>query len=816
MNAQMNLYGFWNNNTFLTKSGDMATVLKVEGIDYESLDKRTQALSVKHLEAALKFFGPDYRIYQYLFKQNNPEIPFETYGDELIDAAVEQRRKFFESKADSLYQIDIYYVVIYETKRARTGIWKALSHLINDPKRSIEELKGLFTGSRMTNLLKEELSLDAAKLHQRVSAFIRHLQQDTAIEILNSDQQFTFLRRLVNYDDFRIAGRPKSSQYLDYQIVNSNIEAERDHLRVGDHFVRVLTMKEAISETRPMVLDKLLKLDANFMVCIEWHALSQADGKKMVESRRRHSNAAKGGLSMAKDKPSQRDDLIDEGQQADVEQMGLVLRHLSDGESLGEMSLTVVLSSRSFVDLENEASKFATIIANADGVLFPETYNLINAYLATVPGNSVHNLRRLLILNSNYADVSFLFTILTGDKRNDHLNCEYLAVLETDNKTPYYLNLHNGEIAHTLILGMTGSGKSFLCNFLLNSTQKLKPLTYIFDIGGSFKSLTEMYHGTYINVGQESKDFHINPFCLEPNEQNLEFLFSFFRVLIEGNKKYELTLEDEKQLWLAIKNTYTVQKQNRTMSTFANLIGQLKPRLARWTNGGQYGWLFDNAEDSLTFSQFQTFNFQGWGDASDVLAALLFYVLHRANNEIVDIAKTATFKTFLLDEAWLFLGNETIRNYVTKAQKTWRKHNAAMIMATQNIEDLQKSGMLGLVSTSCPTKIFLANPDMDRELYADAFHLNDTEIELIAGLIPPGEMVIRRARSSKKVRLEVDSVSYWMATNNAKDNVKKYEYFNRFGIAQGIKQLAIDHPFRPHGVVAMPAPKPATQPVHAS
>ena len=97
------------------------------------------------------------------------------------------------------------------------------------------------------------------------------------------------------------------------------------------------------------------------------------------------------------------------------------------------------------------------------------------------------------------------------------------------------------------------------------------------------------------------------------------------------------------------------------MSTFANLIGQLKPRLARWTNGGQYGWLFDNAEDSLTFSQFQTFNFQGWGDASDVLAALLFYVLHRANNEIVDIAKTATFKTFLLDEAWLFLGASTTR-----------------------------------------------------------------------------------------------------------------------------------------------------------
>jgi len=35
-------------------------------------------------------------------------------------------------------------------------------------------------------------------------------------------------------------------------------------------------------------------------------------------------------------------------------------------------------------------------------------------------------------------------------------------VLETDNATPYYLNLHEREVAHTLILGATGSGKTFL------------------------------------------------------------------------------------------------------------------------------------------------------------------------------------------------------------------------------------------------------------------------------------------------------------------------------------------------------------------
>jgi type IV secretion system protein VirB4 len=48
-------------------------------------------------------------------------------------------------------------------------------------------------------------------------------------------------------------------------VVNSDIEAERDHLRVGDHIVRVLTLKEAITETRPLVLDALLKIPPTFM-----------------------------------------------------------------------------------------------------------------------------------------------------------------------------------------------------------------------------------------------------------------------------------------------------------------------------------------------------------------------------------------------------------------------------------------------------------------------------------------------------------------------------------------------------------------------
>jgi type IV secretion system protein TrbE len=38
LTAQLNLYGFWDEHCFLTKTGNLGAVLKISGIDYESLE----------------------------------------------------------------------------------------------------------------------------------------------------------------------------------------------------------------------------------------------------------------------------------------------------------------------------------------------------------------------------------------------------------------------------------------------------------------------------------------------------------------------------------------------------------------------------------------------------------------------------------------------------------------------------------------------------------------------------------------------------------------------------------------------------------
>jgi type IV secretion system protein VirB4 len=322
------------------------------------------------------------------------------------------------------------------------------------------------------------------------------------------------------------------------------------------------------------------------------------------------------------------------------------------------------------------------------------------------------------------------------------------------------MNMHSGDVAHALMLGATGSGKSFATSFLLQSVQKYDPLTFIFDLGGSYETLTRAFGGTYLNVGLKNPGFTINPFSLAATHENMNFLYLFLRVLIEAGGRYELTPEDEKALFTAIERAYKLPAEIRTLTNFASILGPLGERLHRWTQAGQFGHLFDNPQDTLTFSRFQTFNFDGWSDYPDVLEPLLFYVLQRASSEIEKPQNTATFKMFVIDEAWIFLKNQTIRDWITRAEKTWRKKNAAMLLATQSVVELAASDMLHIVNESCPTKIFLSNPNIDRKLYAEIFQLNDTQLELLESLVPKRELLLisraaRKSWCSKLMRLAI-------------------------------------------------------------
>ena len=795
LSAQINLFGFVGPSVFLTKSGEVGVILEVRGVDYECLDNASVDGLTKRLESALKLFDENYRVYQYLFKNNGERIPYTLYGNPIVDTAIRNRISYLATKSDSLFSFSVFYVVLYtgyDVSRKLGGILTAFS---KSPRKAFGDLRAHFSSQTQTVTLGRHVSAAEARLLEKVRSFIVQVSDFVVVRLLEKQDAFRVLKRTLNYAPEKLElAKLKHDTFLDYYLPESAVECHRGHLRVDDYYVKVLTLKEPSSQSFPLIFKRLLEVQANYYVVSEWKKEDSGKMRRAIQTKRRHFHNTKRSFASQvslNDSPAE-DVLLDDSKESQVRELGEGVKEIElHGNYFGEFSLTVVIYDLDLTKVDRASADFYKVFSVHDAQLYEEKYNLLNAFLAAVPGNHVFNLRRLYLLNTNYADFSFLFTLHSGEPHNSHLRTEYLAVLETNHHTPYYLNLHYRDVAHTMILGRTGAGKSFLLNFLATNLQKYAPHTFIFDLGASFESLTQLFAGSYARVGLASGDFRINPFSLPPTKENLDFLALFLKVLLEGPHGTELDPATERELFHQIENLYSVDPALRTLSVLANTLGRdVALRLSKWTCGGQFGFLFDNAEDTISFSRFQCFDFQRMSHYPELLEPLLFYILHRANSVIVDREISSVFKAFFIDEAWVFLKNPSIQRYVVEALKTWRKHNAAMILSTQSLDELKRSDILDVIIESCSTKIFLANPDMDRDLYRRQFHLNETEVALVSNLIPKQQFLIKTPELSKVANLHVDPKSYWLYTNDPYDNKKRKDAFDALGFEKGLEALA--------------------------
>src|SRR6202167_4542128 len=187
LSAQINLYGFIGPHTFLTKTGEIGLILEVRGVDYECLDDTTIDGLTKRLESALKLFDENCRVYQYLFKRNNETIPFKTYGNPVVDAAIRSRIAYLASKADSLFSLSVYYVVLYQGFQKPERLAGAFAMLRKDPKRALGELAEQLSTKRKVLALGKQVNEAQTVLVQKAQSFILQISDFVTARILDKE-----------------------------------------------------------------------------------------------------------------------------------------------------------------------------------------------------------------------------------------------------------------------------------------------------------------------------------------------------------------------------------------------------------------------------------------------------------------------------------------------------------------------------------------------------------------------------------------------------------------------------------------------------
>lgn len=786
-NSLLAPHRFLDEHVFLTKGNQLGVVLTAEGIDYECLTEGTLESYTRRIAAAWRSFDERFRIYQYVVKQDRAPIEQGgAYGNPTVQSTVQNRKEHLQAKAMGLYTLQLFCVFLYEPPAfsGNAGLQRSLST------------------KKVLRVLAEELERNRALLMGHVESFLRNTGDLLGLTLLRKQEAFAFLRLLTNLDpDIAAAERLRHDNHVDYYLANSSLACTGNGLHVGEAQLEVLSLKEPPHQTFPNVLRDLLALQTNFILCTEFKRVLNEKAITTIRAAQSHFHWSQwvadipSILSMILNRGNRENVIADKSALNEVEDLDKTLGRINnDGEYLGEFSFTVVLYGwKEKARLQTAVADVVKIFGNHEGALIHETYNALNAYLSIIPGNQAFNLRHTWILSGNYADLSFLYCPYAGEKINKHLGQEHLAVVETNDLTPYYFNLHDDDRLGVLIFGAPGSGKSVLTNFFVDHSQKHAPRTFILDLGGSYRQIARKYDGAYVHMqfGEGLQSFRINPFTLPPTTENRQFLFTFVRLLLT-NSGYQPTAADDRELNDAIEGLYILDREHRTLGNFAiGLPPHMTPYLHAWVGGGQYGSVFDNVEDTLTFSHFQTFDFQGMDELyPKVLEPLLFYLFQRISQVVYDPALIHSYKQLWADEVWRFLANDTARQYLVAAGKTWRKHNGGIGLVTQSMADLQNAGILDLVNEICPTKILLANPGADHAAYQRMFHLNDREVELFAGLLPKRQFLVKTQARAKVLNLDLDPRAYWEYTNSPYDNERRRAAIEQHGFEEGIQVLA--------------------------
>ena len=789
VNGLLAIWGFVDDTTFLTKAGHVGVAYRVHGVDPDGLSHAQRQSLTHRFEAGLRLLDEHCRVYQYLVKRTIDPIVPAPCSQPVANEAIQRRAAYLNGRRNELYTLSLFMVLLFEAPHV---IRRNSSHR---PGRQnpLAMLRGWLSPDQTLRVLESELDRAVASLHHKADAFEVQVS-DVGLKRLAKAEAFRFFRQLLNYDPATVdAARFKYDTHLDYFVADSGVECHRDHLVVGDRHVKVLSMKEPPGQTFAFLLQDLHEIPGEFIACLEWQRIPSDRMRRDLQRRRRHFfNKRVSIVNYVTPESRPEEMLVDDSASATVHQLGDALTQMEvHGHFFGSCSLTLVLHGHDARALHHQTAEAMKTMAVHDGSLFEETYNLLNAWLSVVPGNCAHNLRRVAILETNLADISLLFASDQGEPVSPHLGLEALAIFETPRRVPYCFNLHVQDVGHTLVLGATGSGKSFLLNFIVTHAQKYAPLTVVLDLGHSYRKLAALLGGSYLEVGLRQRGVTINPFALEPTPENLHFLHAFVRVLLEGNDGYRVSDLEDREIYEAVENLYVLDQTQRRLFTLANLLPRaLAGRLHKWVGEGRYASLFDNLDDTLTVDRLQVFDFESMRAYPVMLEPLLFYVLHRVVTRIQDPTEAGSLKLCVMDEAWRFIQHATLRAYVQEGLKTWRKRNAAMVLATQTVEDFASADLLRTVIESCPTKLLLANPALDRKTYAELFQLNEMELDLLTGLIGRQQILLKRPDLTKVLTLTVDPKSYWIYTNTPIDNARVAETFRQYGFEAGIDRLA--------------------------
>ena len=784
-------WGWVTDRTCLTLSGELLTVGMVATV---AVDGRSSAdLDVVSGRWQQMLSGlPDGMRLTWIMERRAVGFPDPPAG--LGDIAALAQRKRFAFLADRVQDVSVHAVWCFNP-RLRRGVEQRNGH--GGWLRSrVDQWRRRRKHPHESVYLAADLERAVNHHESLVAASVARVNDATEVALLSSLAAARVLYRLVNGGVGEWVDGTRTDAGVNWRMAGADLAADRDVLHVGGEPCGVWSCVAPPAHVTANALGDLYGgIQAPMTVVLEWRPWARNAARSKMRSTQRHyfSQRYSMGAHM-QEKEGTTAAMEDAAATIEADRAGAALVELeAEGVGYGEIALSVVMPGTTG-QLDQWGADLGRVFGALDAKVTRETYGQLAVWFGRLPGQPrARNPRVVFVSAGVAATLAPLFGAPRGEGRCAHLDAPALTVFETPSGTPYHYDLFGGrDVGHTLMLGATGAGKSFTLNYLLVQALQYNPRVLILDLGGSYRSLTQFLGGGYLEVSPEDDAIALRPFALEHSERSMQFLSAWvLRLLKIGG--WEPQSGDLSEVRSRIEDLYALPRPRRALGNLARSLPRaMWPALSRWHGAGVWGRWFDNAptdEADLTLGDWQVIDLAGAVEHEDWCEAALLYMLEKLRAEIEAPGEIARLKLMVVDEAWRYLRDPTVLARMVEAAKTWRKRNAALVLATQSVTDLTATPGTQTLLESMPTRLFLANPDFPAA-GAATFGLSEDELTTIRGLEPKRELFLRRSNAAAVLKLVVDPESYWLYTSSASDAARRAAAVERWGVEGAIVRLA--------------------------
>ncbi|BAU77404.1 VirB4 family type IV secretion/conjugal transfer ATPase [Metapseudomonas furukawaii] len=653
------------------------------------------------------------------------------FPDPVTKAIDQERRQTFE-RLGAMYEGAFIMSVTYQPPLA---LETKFIDMMFDDDAEIPDEKARYakqTADFMSKIKSLEDNLSTVLKMERLRGH-RVLQEDGS-EVIEDD--------LLAYLNYCITGNqhpivlPSCAMYLDSLLGGQEFWAGVVP-KIGRRFIQTVAISGLPTQSVPGILTELGELPCEYRWSTRFIFMDQHEAQSQFDKfRRKWKQKVRGFMDQLLNKQN---GAVDEDALSMVaDATGAKAEINSRTVAYGFYTSVVVLMSEDRAEVEESAARIAKMINGRGFAARVETLNTVEAWLGSLPGHGVENIRRPLISTLNLADLMPTSSIWTGSNIAPcpfyRPNSPALMQCATSGNTPFWLNLHVRDLGHTLIFGPPGSGKSVLLALIQAQFRRYENASiYAFDKGMSAYALCKGAGGAHYAVaGDNSPSFA--PLADLSSPTDLAWAAEWVDDCL---KLQGLVTTPNQRNEIARALTNMRDTESRTVTDLVSTLQDVQMRAALhvYTLDGPMGHLLDAERDSLSVNSFNVFEIEELMSLGDrYVLPVLSYLFRRIEKSL-----KGQPAMIVLDEAWLMLAHPAFKEKIVEWLKVLRKANCIVVMATQSLSDAVKSGILDVLKEAAPTKIYLANGEARDEETAAIYRklgLNARQIEIVARATP--------------------------------------------------------------------------------